>query len=101
MAASLAGRAAGTVTEAFADSADRRERTGCYPTGAGFVEQCLAGVCQATALECTDHQREVYVGVDGSSHGHDWTPEQDVGGVGAWKDYGRGLQEYGHCTGAR
>ncbi len=49
-------------------------------------------MCQATALECTDHPT-VYVSVDGSSLSlTDHQGGRDVGGVGAWKDYGRGLQ---------
>ncbi len=66
MAASLAGRAAGTVTEAFADSADREGAYRLLSNEAVSSEQLLAGVCQATALECTDHPT-VYVSVDGSS----------------------------------
>ncbi len=99
MAASLAGRAAGTVTEAFADSADREGAYRLLSNEAVSSEQLLAGVCQATALECTDHPT-VYVSVDGSSLSlTDHQGGRDVGCgrlEGLWKGAAGG-----HCTGAR
>jgi len=91
VAAGLAARTAGRVTEVFSDSADRE---GAYrllsnervPSGA-----LVHALGEATARACAAHKK-VYVAVDGSSLSlPDAKGARGLGGVGAWKDYGRGL----------
>src|SRR5258708_21236907 len=48
-------------------------------------------MCDATAQQCASHER-VYVAIDGSSLSlRDPKAIRGLGGVGAWKDCGRGL----------
>jgi hypothetical protein len=92
IAAALAARAAGTVTEVFADSADREGAYRLLSNEAVSAEKLRAGLCEATARQCADHRR-VYVAVDGSSLSlTDRKGGRGLGGVGAWKDHGKGLQ---------
>ncbi len=92
VAGSLAARAAGTVTEVFADSAEREGAYRLLSNESITAEQLRAGMCDATARQCAEH-RKVYVAVDGSSLSlTDRKDSRGVGGVGAWKDHGKGLQ---------
>jgi hypothetical protein len=92
VARSLAARAAGTVTEVFADSAAREGAYRLLSNESVSAEQLRAGMCDATARQCAEHPK-VYVAVDGSSLSlTDRKDSRGVGGVGAWKDHGKGLQ---------
>jgi hypothetical protein len=92
MAATLASRAAGTVTDVFEDSAEREGAYRLLSSRWVSSDHVRAAVCEATARECAAHGK-VYVAVDGSSLSLvDRTGRRGVGGVGAWKDHGTGLQ---------
>jgi hypothetical protein len=92
VAKALAARAAGTVTEVFADSGEREGAYRLLSNEAVSAEQLLQGVWEATGRQCAEHSK-VYVAVDGSTLSlTDRTGGRGLGCVGAWKDYGRGLQ---------
>ncbi len=91
MVEALAARPAGTVTQVFSDSA---EREGAYRllSNASVPSVALTDAMgEATARACAV-QKKVYVAVDGSSLSFtDSKGIRGLGGVGAWKDFGRGL----------
>jgi hypothetical protein len=91
MAAALASRPAGRVTDAFDDLADREGAYRLLSNDAVGREALTDAMCDATAQQCASHER-VYVAIDGSSLSlRDPKAIRGLGGVGAWKDFGRGL----------
>jgi hypothetical protein len=91
MAAALASRPAGRVTDAFDDLADREGAYRLLSNDAVGREALTDAMCDAAARQCASHER-VYVAIDGSSLSlHDPKAIRGLGGVGAWKDFGRGL----------
>jgi hypothetical protein len=91
MAAKLAAKPAGTVTDVFDDSADRE---GAYRMLSNEHVPSAAlsdGICTATVRSCESRER-VYVGVDGTTL---TLPELDsprgLGGIGAWYQGSRGI----------
>jgi Transposase DNA-binding/Transposase DDE domain len=87
----VAKRPAGTVTEVFDDSADREGAYRWLSNGEVSAAQLTAGLGEHTAQECVGHGR-MYIPIDGSSLSlTDRKQSRGVGGVGAWKDFGRGL----------
>jgi len=91
MAAGVASRPAGTVTEVFADSAAREGAYRLLSNDAVVAAQVTRAMCDATGDACARHSR-VYVAVDGSSLSFpDPKRIRELGGVGAWKSRGRGL----------
>ena len=92
MAAGLAARPAGTVTDVFDDLADREGAYRLLSNAAVSGQSLAQAMCEATAQKCA-LLGKVYVPIDGSSLSlHDPKGIRGLGGVGAWKDYGRGLQ---------
>jgi Transposase DNA-binding/Transposase DDE domain len=91
VAQGVAARPAGTVTEVFGDSADREGAYRLLANDALPAKTLTKAMCEATARQCAAH-RVIYVPVDGSSLSLiDRKGARELGGVGAWKDYGRGL----------
>ena len=92
MAAGIVMRPAGTVTDVFDDAADR-EGAYRFLSNEAVSPQALTGaMCDASARQCAAHRR-VFIAVDGSSLSlPDAQGIRGLGGVGAWKDFGRGLQ---------
>lgn len=91
MATALALRPAGTVTQVFSDSADREGAYRLLSNESVPAAELTRAMCVATAERCAAHDR-VYVPVDGTSLSlRDSKGIRGVGGVGAWKDFGRGL----------
>jgi hypothetical protein len=91
LAAGVAMRAAGTVTDVFDDAADREGAYRLLSNEAVSPRAVIDAMCNASASQCAG-QRRVFVAVDGSSLSlHDTKGIRGLGGVGAWKDYGRGL----------
>jgi Transposase Tn5 dimerisation domain/Transposase DNA-binding len=92
MAAAVVSRPAGRVSEVFTDSADREGAYRLLSNAAVSTTEVTRGVCNSTTDRCVG-QGSVYVAVDGSSLS---LPDADgargLGGVGAWKDHGTGLQ---------
>jgi hypothetical protein len=75
----------------FDDLADREGAYRLLSNTAVSREALTRGVCEAAAHQCAAHSR-VYVALDGSSLSlRDPQGIRGVGGVGAWKDFGRGL----------
>lgn len=92
MAKAIAIRPAGTVTDVFDDAADREGAYRLLSNPAVSSQQLTDAMCIATARQCAA-QSLVYVAIDGSSLSlSDSKAIRDIGGVGAWKDHGRGLQ---------
>lgn len=92
LAAGVAMRPAGTVTDVFDDGADREGAYRFLSNGAVSPQAVIDAMCHASASQCAAHKR-VFVAVDGSSLSlPDAQGIRGLGGVGAWKDYGRGLQ---------
>jgi hypothetical protein len=92
VAQGLAARTAGTVTEVFSDSADREGSYRLLSNEEVPSAALIRAAGEATARACAAHKK-VYVAVDGSSLSlPDANGGRGLGGVGAWKDYGRGLQ---------
>lgn len=92
LAAGVAMRPAGTVTDVFDDGADREGAYRFLSNGAVSPRAVIDAMCDASASQCAA-QRRVFVAVDGSSLSlPDARGIRGLGGVGAWKDYGRGLQ---------
>jgi hypothetical protein len=76
----------------FDDSADREGAYRLLSNGAVLRQRLTEAMCEATARHCDSHGK-VYVPIDGSSLSlRDSKGIRGLGGVGAWKDYGRGLQ---------
>lgn len=91
MAKTLASHPAGTVTEVFDDPADREGAYRLLSNRQVTTEQLTDAMSVATADRCAD-ERRVYVAIDGSSLSlTDRKKVRGIGGVGAWKDHGRGL----------
>src|SRR3974390_720434 len=91
LAAAVARRPAGTVTQVCDDSADREGAYRLLSNEAVPVAELTRAMCAATAQQCARHER-VYVAVDATSLSlRDSKGIRKLGGVGAWKDYGRGL----------
>jgi len=91
MAAGIAARAAGTVTQVFDDSADREGAYRLLSNDAVTSEALIGAMGESCAAECREHER-VFVAVDGSSLGlSDNAGARDIGGVGDWTHGGRGL----------
>jgi hypothetical protein len=87
----VASRTAGTVTEVFSDSADREGAYRLLSNEKVPSSALIAAMGEATARACAAHKK-VYVAVDGSSLSlPDAQGGRGLGGVGTWKDYGRGL----------
>jgi hypothetical protein len=92
VATALAVRPAGTVTQVFDDSADREGAYRLLSNEAVPAAELTRAMCVATAERCAAYDR-VYVPVDGTSLSlRDSKGIRGVGGVGPWKDHGRGLQ---------
>jgi hypothetical protein len=91
MAAAVARRPAGRVTDVFDDLAAREGAYRLLSNDAVGPASLTEAMCEATAQQCASHA-QVYVAVDGSSLSlRDPKAIRGLGGVGAWKDYGRGL----------
>jgi hypothetical protein len=91
LAGGVAMRPAGTVTDVFDDAADREGAYRFLSNEAVSPPAVTDAMCNASASQCAG-QRRVFVAVDGSSLSlPDAKGIRGVGGVGAWKDYGRGL----------
>ena len=92
LAAGIAARPAGTVTEVFSDSADREGAYRVLSNDSVGDAAITSAMCDATAQTCASLAK-VYVPIDGSTLSlTDRTGGRGLGGVGAWKDYGQGLQ---------
>jgi hypothetical protein len=92
LAASVAMHAAGTVTQVCPDSAGREGAYRLLSNEQVPASELTRSMCRATAEQCGAHA-QVYVAVDGTSLSlRDSKGIRGVGGVGAWKDHGRGLQ---------
>lgn len=92
LAAGVAMRPAGTVTDVFDNAADREGAYRFLSNGAVSPGAVIDAMCDASAAQCAAHRR-VFIAVDGSSLSlPDAKGIRGLGGVGAWKDYGRGLQ---------
>src|ERR1700682_5612532 len=92
VAAGWASRPAGTVTDVFDDLADREGAYRLLSNPAVLRESLAQAMDEATGQQCA-LQGKVYVAIDGSSLSlRDPKGIRGLGGVGAWKDYGRGLQ---------
>jgi Transposase DDE domain/Transposase DNA-binding len=92
LAAAVAMRPAGTVTHVCSDSADREGAYRLLSNDGVPAAELTRAMCAATAQQCAGQER-VYVVVDGTSLSlRDSKGIRGVGGVGAWKDFGRGLQ---------
>lgn len=91
MAAAVASLPAGRVTDVFDDLADREGAYRLLSNDAVRPKALTDAMCDATAQQCASHER-VYVAIDGSSLSlRDPKAIRGLGGVGAWKDCGRGL----------
>jgi hypothetical protein len=91
VAAGVAARPAGTVTQVFHDSAEREGAYRLLSNTSVSAAELTRAVGESTANRCAAHRR-VYVPVDGSSLSlTDRTNTRGVGGVGPWKDCGKGL----------
>jgi hypothetical protein len=92
MAATIAQHPAGRVTDVFDDPAEREGAYRLLSNSAVASESLTEAMGQATATECAACDR-VYVVVDGSSLSLRDSKgiRGGLGGVGAWKDFGRGL----------
>jgi hypothetical protein len=91
IAAAVARRPAGRVTDVFEDPAEREGAYRMLSNAAVSREALTQAMCDATASRCAAYER-VFVAIDGSSLSlHDPRGIRGLGGVGAWKDYGRGL----------
>jgi transposase-like protein/transposase Tn5 family protein len=91
MAAAVARRPGGRVTDVFDDPAGREGAYRLLSNDAVGREALTEAMCNATAQQCASQSR-VYVAIDGSSLSlRDPKAIRGLGGVGAWKDYGRGL----------
>src|ERR1700682_249249 len=92
MATTVARRPAGTVTDVFDDLADREGAYRLLSNAAVAPERLTDAMCNATVRQCAVRDR-VYVPIDGSSLSlRDPKGIRGLGGVGAWEDYGRGVQ---------
>jgi len=92
VASTLAARPAGTVTDVFDDLADREGAYRLLSNPAVSCQSLAQAMCEATAQQCA-RVGKVYVPIDGSSLSlRDPKGIRGLGGVGAWKDDGRGLQ---------
>jgi hypothetical protein len=92
LAAGVAMRPAGTVTDVFDDAADREGAYRFLSNEAVLPQAVTDAMCDASASQCAAQSR-VFVAVDGSSLSlPDAKGMRGLGGVGAWKDFGRGLQ---------
>jgi hypothetical protein len=91
VAEGLAARTAGTVTEVFADRADREGAYRLLSNDKVASTSLIQAMGEATARACAEHKK-IYVAVDGSSLSlPDAQGGRGLGCVGTWKDYGRGL----------
>jgi hypothetical protein len=92
IAAAVAARPAGTVTEVFDDGAEREGAYRWLSNEAVSAERLTRAVGEATGQQCVGHSR-IFVPVDGTSLSlTDRKGVRGLGGVGAWKDFGRGMQ---------
>jgi Transposase DNA-binding/Transposase Tn5 dimerisation domain len=92
VATGVAMRPAGTVTDVFDDAADREGAYRFLSNEAISPQAVTVAMCDAAARQCAAQGR-VFVAVDGSSLSlPDSKGIRGLGSVGAWKDYGRGLQ---------
>src|SRR5258708_30770552 len=90
-AGAVASLPAGRVTDVFDDLADREGAYRLLSNDAVRPKALTDAMCDATAQQCASHER-VYVAIDGSSLSlRDPKAIRGLGGVGAWKDCGRGL----------
>jgi hypothetical protein len=81
VAAGVAARTAGTVTDVFSDSADREGPIGCFRMKTCRPQRWTHALGGATARACAAHKK-VYVVVDGSSLS---LPDaKGLGGLAAW-----------------
>src|SRR5579859_373869 len=91
MASAVASRPAGAVTEVFNDGAEREGAYRLLSNQALSTAELTGAMGEATARQCAAFPR-VYVPIDGSSLSlTDRKCARGLGGVGPWKDYGRGL----------
>jgi hypothetical protein len=91
MAAAVARRPSSRVTEVFDQTAEREGAYRMLSNAAVAREALTEAMCEATACRCAVHDR-VYVAIDGSSLSlRDPRDIRGLGGVGAWKNFGRGL----------
>src|SRR5262245_50559399 len=91
IAAAVAARPAGTVTEVFEDSADREGAYRLLSNDAVTSASVAEVMFRATAKGCASQER-IYVAIDGSSLSvTDRRRSRDVGWVGAWSRRARGV----------
>ena len=92
VAAGVASRPAGTVTQVFSDSADREGAYRLLSNDAVKATELTRAMCDATADACRGHGK-VYVPLDGTSLSFTDTKNvRGVGDVGGYKGPNRGLQ---------
>jgi Transposase DNA-binding/Transposase DDE domain len=90
MASQAARRPAGLVTQVFRTSAEREGAFRLLENRRLSAAEMARATHDAVAGQCG--QQEVYVALDGSSLSlTERTARRELGGVGAWKDFGRGL----------
>lgn len=92
MAAGVASRPAGTVTEVFSEGADREGAYRLLSNDAVKAEELIRAMGDATGDSCGNHSK-VYVPLDGTSLAFtDAKRVRDVGDVGSYRGVKRGLQ---------
>jgi len=92
VAAGVASRPAGTVTQVFAEGAAREGAYRLLSNVAVRASELTRAMCDATADACRKH-RKVYVPLDGTSLSFTDTKNvRGVGDVGGYKGPNRGLQ---------
>jgi DDE family transposase/transposase-like protein len=90
MAGQAARRPAGMVTQVFRASAEREAAFRLLENARLCADEVARATHDAVADQCRG--QEVYVPLDGSSLSlTERTASRELGGVGAWKDFGRGL----------
>lgn len=92
MAAGVASRPAGTITQVFSESADREGAYRLLSNDAVRAEELIRAMSDATGDSCGNHDK-VYVPLDGSSLSfNDAKNVRDIGDVGGFRGLKRGLQ---------